>query len=142
MDIEFEGETYELSEEITGKDYLALQETLSKANKNIEPEVKEVLRLFAIEVEKAKQEGKSEEDEGFPDIKDIDMPTPNMAQYGLESIVARLKSWSRKEKITKDSILALPSAAYQVLHWEGLRLDRQEQSRATDFLPPGKSSAE
>ncbi len=134
MEIEFEEHTYELSEEITGKDYLDLQETLAKANKDIGPEVKEVLRLFALEVEKAKQEGKDEKDEDFPDINSVEMPTPNMAQYGLENIVARLKSWSRDGAITRESILALPSAHYQVLHWEGLRLDGQEQSRATNFL--------
>ncbi len=134
MEIEFEDYTYELSEEITGKDYLDLQQTLAKANKDIGPEVTEVLRLFALEVEKAKQEGIDEESEDFPDIKDVDMPTPNMAQYGLENIVARLKSWSRDGAITRESILALPSAHYQVLHWEGLRLDGQEQSRATNFL--------
>ena len=99
MEIEFEENTYELAEEITGKEYLALQETLREANKDIEPEVKEVLRLFALEVEKAKIEGKTEEDEDFPDIKDVEMPTPNMAQYGLGNIVARLKSWSRDGEI-------------------------------------------
>lgn len=134
MELEFEDHTYELSEEITGGEFIALQEILDKANKDIEPEVKEVLRLFALEVEKAKEAGKDEEDDDFPSIDNVGMPTPNMAKYGLENIVARLKSWSREGTITKDSILALPSAAYQVLYWEGLRIDNAEQARATGFL--------
>ena len=106
-----------------------MQETLAKANKDIEPEVKEILRLFALKVEQAKEAG-----EDVPDIDSVKMPTPNMAQYGLENIVARLKSWSREGTINRDSILALPSAHYQVLHWEGLKIDNAEQARATGFL--------
>lgn len=126
MQIDFEGQTYELAETITGADYLELREILVKANKDIEQEVKEALRLHAEAVKRAEEEGK--------DPPDPDLPTPDMTEYGLVNIVVRLKSWSIDKDITKESILALDSAHYQILHWEVLRLDGDENKRATDFL--------
>ena len=126
MNIEFEDQTYELAEEITGADYLKLREILVKANKDIEVESKDALRLNLEQTKKAMEEG--------IDPPEPDLPTPDMTEYGLANIVMRLKSWSLEGDITRESILAMPAAPYQVLHWEVLRLDGDENKRATDFL--------
>ena len=137
MQIEFEDQTYELAEEITGADYLKLREILQKANKDIEVESREALRLHAEVVRRATEEG--------VDLPNSDLPTPDMTEYGLANIMMRLKSWSLEGDITKESILAMSAAHYQVLHWEVLRLDGNENKRATDFLvtrlPDSKQAA-
>ena len=126
LNIEFEDQTYELSEEITGADYLKLREILVKANKDIEVESREALRLHLELVKRAEEEG--------VDPPEADIPTPDMTEYGLANIVMRLKSWSLDGDITRESILALDSAHYQILHWEVLRLDGDENKRASAFL--------
>ncbi len=129
MDLEFDGQTYELSEEITGAKYLELQAVMKKANEKIDKESKEGLRLFAEATKKALDDGVDP-----PNSEDFNIPQPDLTEYGRQNIIARLVAWSRDEEITEASIMNLPSATYQVLHWEVLDLDGQENKKATDFL--------
>ena len=143
MEIEYDDHTYELAEEITGGQYLELQGVMKKANADIAEESKDVLRR-RIEILK-QADGEAEKAEAMEKAAGIDMPTPDMDEYGLENLIMRLKSWSREGEITRQSILALPSGAYQALHWKGLNLDGQENAKAQDFLvtllPDSKQAA-
>ncbi len=129
MNLEFDSHTYELSEEVTGAKYLELQAVMKKANEEIDKESKEALRLFAEATKKALAD-----DEEPPDSGDFNIPQPDLTEYGRQNIIARLVAWSRDEDISEASIMELPSATYQVLHWEVLDLDGQENKKATDFL--------
>ncbi len=129
MNLEFDGHIYELSEEVSGGKYLELQAVMKEANEQIDKESKEGLRLFAEATKKALDNGKD-----APDSNDFNIPQPDLTEYGRQNIIARLVAWSRDEEISEASIMSLPSATYQVLHWEVLDLDGQENRKATDFL--------
>jgi hypothetical protein len=91
-EIPFEGQTYWLSRQTTGADYLALRKARDAA------------------------------------------PGDGMTEYGELNLLLRLKRWTWPSEITKDSVLALPSAHFHVLQMISWDLDNKEAKPGNDFI--------